>query len=230
MSTLEKKSYTVYIHRFPNNKVYIGITSQKPERRWRNGTGYNNKQDLMKRAIEKYGWNNIEHKILFAGLMKEEAEKIEKLLIAGYKSNNKNYGYNVESGGEISKELSEETKEKLRIANLGKKHSPETLKKMSESRKGKRKLTEEQIKKMRAGRKYQFDVWNKGKTIDTGKPVGQFTKEGKLVKKYINGREAILKTGISHIHSACLGKRKSAGGYIWKYMPPGQLVSEGQGD
>ena len=29
-------NYKVYIHIFPNNKVYIGITSQKPKRRWNN--------------------------------------------------------------------------------------------------------------------------------------------------------------------------------------------------
>ena len=32
--------YYVYKHTFPNNKVYIGITKQKPIRRWKNGTNY----------------------------------------------------------------------------------------------------------------------------------------------------------------------------------------------
>ena len=32
--------YKVYIHKFPNNKVYIGITLQKPEYRWRKGNKY----------------------------------------------------------------------------------------------------------------------------------------------------------------------------------------------
>lgn len=31
--------YSVYIHTLPNNKVYIGITSQKPKARWDNGRG-----------------------------------------------------------------------------------------------------------------------------------------------------------------------------------------------
>ena len=54
-------SYTVYKHTFPNNKVYIGITSQSVSRRWRNGEGYRNKQQLIYRAILKYGWDNIKH-------------------------------------------------------------------------------------------------------------------------------------------------------------------------
>ena len=37
---MENKKYCVYKHIFPNNKVYIGVTCQKPEYRWRNGKGY----------------------------------------------------------------------------------------------------------------------------------------------------------------------------------------------
>ena len=65
-------NYSVYIHLFPNNKVYIGITKQKPEHRWNNGKGYKN-NDYLANAILKYGWNNIEHKILYSNLTKEEA-------------------------------------------------------------------------------------------------------------------------------------------------------------
>ena len=35
------ENYTVYMHRFPNGKVYIGITKQTVEERWRNGVGIN---------------------------------------------------------------------------------------------------------------------------------------------------------------------------------------------
>ena len=35
------KKYTIYIHKNKiNGKVYIGQTSQKPEKRWDNGRGY----------------------------------------------------------------------------------------------------------------------------------------------------------------------------------------------
>ena len=55
-------SYSVYKHTFPNGKVYIGITSQKPEDRWSKGKGYQ-RQPLIYNAINKYGWDNIVHKI-----------------------------------------------------------------------------------------------------------------------------------------------------------------------
>lgn len=35
-----ENEYYVYKHTTPNNKVYIGITKQNPNRRWRNGHGY----------------------------------------------------------------------------------------------------------------------------------------------------------------------------------------------
>ena len=64
--------YCVYKHTFPNGKIYIGVTSINPLRRWENGFGYR-KQTVMFRAICKYGWDNIQHEILFDGLAKEEA-------------------------------------------------------------------------------------------------------------------------------------------------------------
>lgn len=48
------ENYKVYMHRFPNGKVYIGITCQKPEYRWNKGKHYR-KQSLIFNAIMKYG-------------------------------------------------------------------------------------------------------------------------------------------------------------------------------
>ena len=80
-------NYIVYKHTSPSNKVYIGITSQTPERRWRkDGKGYKT-HIYFWNAIKKYGWNNFKHEVLFSGLTKEEAEQKEIELIAYYKSN-----------------------------------------------------------------------------------------------------------------------------------------------
>ena len=90
--------YYIYKHTAPNGKVYIGITSKSPSQRWNNGKGY--AAQLFGKAVEKYGWENIRHEILFDSLTKEEAEVKEIELIAFYKSNQREYGYNVSSGGE----------------------------------------------------------------------------------------------------------------------------------
>ena len=139
--------YTVYKHTFPNQKVYIGITQTKPSKRWKNGKGY--QSQFVYNAIQKYGWDNIKHEVLFSGLTQEEAEQKERELIVQYQSANRNHGYNISLGGNhqgrVSEEtkqklknriISEETKEKLRQANLGKKQSKETIEKRIRSLKG----------------------------------------------------------------------------------------------
>lgn len=119
--------YSVYIHiNKLNNKVYIGITSQNPYKRWGNGKNYK-KTSYFRNAIDKYGWDNFIHKILYINLSKEEACKKEIDLIKEYKSNERKYGYNNSLGGEIGTlgshhKLSKETRKRMSIAKLGKKH------------------------------------------------------------------------------------------------------------
>ena len=74
----------VYVHYFPNGKMYFGITSQSPQARWgKDGAGYKN-QPIMWRAIQKYGWDNIQHIVLLENLpydtlLQEEKRLIEKI-------------------------------------------------------------------------------------------------------------------------------------------------------
>lgn len=92
------KCWTVYKHQnLVNGKIYIGITSQKPEDRWRNGAGYYNHKKFYA-AILKYGWDNFSHDILYVGLTEAEACQKEKELIKLY--NSKNNGYNLTDGGD----------------------------------------------------------------------------------------------------------------------------------
>lgn len=93
-----EKKYIVYKHTCPNKKVYIGVTCRNPSYRWNNGKGYIGQ--MFYNAILKYGWDNIKHEILFDSLTKEEAEAKEVELIAAYKSNQREHGYNISSGGE----------------------------------------------------------------------------------------------------------------------------------
>lgn len=95
------------MHIFPNKKKYIGITKQTPENRWLNGKGYTKcgkRNSPMANAIIKYGWENVEHKILCENLSFEEANAKEKELITKYKTNvcryGSAYGYNATDGGD----------------------------------------------------------------------------------------------------------------------------------
>lgn len=95
---MREENYIVYVHTLPNDKVYVGITKRKPNERWQKGNGYKNNKHFYN-AIQKYGWENIGHHILYADLTFEEACEREKELIALFQSNHPNYGYNIAKGG-----------------------------------------------------------------------------------------------------------------------------------
>lgn len=127
MEQVCKCEWCVYKHTTPSGKVYIGITSNTPERRWGHGCNYESNAHFWN-AIQKYTWENIQHEVLYTGLSKEEASEKEKSLIALYKSHDPAFGYNLTFGGE-SFEFPEHVKEKLRHPkNL----SDEQRKKLSE--------------------------------------------------------------------------------------------------
>jgi hypothetical protein len=127
MINKNNKKFCVYEHVFPNGKRYIGITSKSPKARWENGAGYDKeRQPVIYNAIQKYGWNNIEHNILFVDLTEEEAKIKEKELIKQYHTyiyDEKPMGYNMTLGGEGT--LGHKGSEKLTQINrqrlLGKK-------------------------------------------------------------------------------------------------------------
>lgn len=51
------------------------------------------------------------------------------------------------------------------------------------------------------------------------KPVIQLDKQGNEIARYESQKEAMECTGINgnHISCCCKGKRKTSGGYIWRY-------------
>ena len=195
-----ERKWTVYIHRSPSRKYYIGITSQQPEYRWKKGEGYKTNPYFYK-AINKYGWDNFEHIILKDNLTTKEAKELEIRLIAFFKSNNPEYGYNITAGGDGSYGMvkSEETREKIRKTLTGRKnqpHSEETKKKMSEAASG-----------------------HNNSRYKTSSVIYQFDLNGNLVKKHQGTGDAERETGIDRggIVRCCNGKYKQAGGYIWRY-------------
>ena len=58
-----------------------------------------------------------------------------------------------------------------------------------------------------------------GKKHHRSKPIIQYNKEGNFIKEWdcANDVERVLGISNKHIGSVCLGKRKSCGGYIWRY-------------
>lgn len=195
-----QNTFTLYMHIFPNGKVYIGITSRKTWERWSGGHGYSG-QPLMHNAITKYGWKNIRHIVLADGMTQEEAEAAEVETIKKFRSTNRRYGYNIANGG-----------------STGGKHTKETKAKMSASKSGEnnpffgRQLSEDHKKKIRETRKDRgIEPVNKQRVrcLETG-----------II--YESTAQATRETGIHNyaIRRVCYGERKTAGGYHWEYISP----------
>lgn len=111
-------TYSVYIHIVPNGKKYVGLTRNSPEFRWRNGTGYS--RSLFGNAVKKYGWENIRHGIFAEGLSFEEAEEMEKALIAQLHTLSTENGYNVTEGGNASNHImTKEERERMSRKKMG---------------------------------------------------------------------------------------------------------------
>ena len=128
--------YCVYTHiNKINSKRYIGITCQKLEKRWgKEGKKYIDSPKFWN-AIQKYGWDNFEHVILHKNLSKEQACALEIYYINLYKSNSKEHGYNITSGGDCPV-CTEETKAKISNAKIGHIVTDETKKKQSLAKMG----------------------------------------------------------------------------------------------
>lgn len=219
-------SYIVYEHLFPNGKKYVGITCQKPSRRWRGGKSY--QQNIrMTRAIKKYGWDNIKHTILADGLTEKEAEDMEIRLIKEWNLQNPSYGYNIAEGGNHSR-CSDETKKKIGAKTrlnrrtdeykrwigernsgsgnymYGKHHSEETKRKISEARKGHSSVNKGKFKGEHPSAKKVIAI-----SQETEEMVNQFTS-------IIEAADAVG-VSLSCIKAALAGRQHTSAGYVWKY-------------
>lgn len=133
---MEERTYSVYKHTSPSGKVYIGITKIKPKYRWGNGNRYKQSPHFYS-AIQKYGWENIKHEILFEHLSKGEACQKEKELIQSYNATDGRFGYNEKTGGQTGVVFNKGVREKIskKLSAYYKDH-PEEKERLSKERKG----------------------------------------------------------------------------------------------
>ena len=74
-----ENNYSVYQHVTPDNMYYFGQTNNI-KRRWSNN-GARYKGTALQPYIERYGWDNIQHIVLFENQTRENALWIENFLI-----------------------------------------------------------------------------------------------------------------------------------------------------
>ena len=239
--------YIVYKHTSPSGKVYIGITKQTANGRWKNGLGYKSSPHFWS-AIQKYGWDNFKHEVILDGLNREDACLQEKKLIAESKAMDREFGYNDKSGGETGSALSVESRKKISVAQ--KKFyadHPEARKAASIRAKGYRHTDEAKMKMSAAAKSRHYaltDDWkmkigqaNRSRImsddilreknaercrkngLSAARAVVQLSKDDKFIAKYESAHEAERKTGIrnGNIAKCCKGTAKTANGYKWRY-------------
>ena len=217
--------YIVYQHKNKiNGKVYVGITSQKPEQRWGSqGCNYKSSPHFYS-AIQKYGWDNFEHNILFTELTKEQACLKEQELIKEYNSMNREFGYNSTSGGDIFT-MNEETKQKISQAMIGNQNglghpcSEEKKEKISNAQKG-RKFTEEHKQKLsEAAKNRHVPCSEEKKQILKEKSHKKPVYCEELDKIFESVQECGRQLGIpaTNISKLCNGRGKTLKGYHLRY-------------
>lgn len=229
MLNQKENIYKVYKHTLPsdiskkdNDMVYIGITCQKPEYRWRNGEGYKQNAHFYN-AIQKYSWDNYTHDILFDNLTKEEAEQKEIELIAYYNSTNSKFGYNIQAGGNLCGEVFEkpvicvETKTIYKSATEAKRILGISNATISACCRGENKIA--------GGFHWMFAEEYSDDKVDELLKNTQSKKCKQVLcvdtgKIYNSITEASLDVGIStsSIGGCCSGEYIHAGGFRWMYL------------
>lgn len=227
----------IYVHiNKINGKAYVGQTVQTLQDRWGKGSTYSTCTHFY-RAIEKYGWDNFEHKVLECGLDLDKLDEREAYWIEYYDTINN--GYNIRLGGS-NQALTEEHKKKIQDSNAktcGVKVICLNTGEIYESINAAKRITgAEHIGDCCAGR-----IKSAGKDEDGNALIWRYLKnynseEEIIIQKqkrkatkvlcletniiYNTAKEAERLTGVdsTSIGRVCNNKRKTAGGFTWKWI------------
>ena len=200
-----------------NNKQYVGKTILTIEERWKQHKRDSEKLQLQKRplynAIQKYGIENFSISQLEeckdSLLNDREIYWINKL-------NTYHYGYNATKGGDGKILFNHEL-----IAKALKQHPyPSDIAKQFN-------CSSDTVRNI--AKEYNITVKTKGvKNVNAPKIVAQYDLFNKYIQSFnstveaaqwlVDNKKATNITCKSHIAECARGKRKTAYGYIWKYI------------
>ncbi len=204
-----------------NNKIYVGSTLKSFKIRFNAHVHLLRRNlhenSILQNAWNKYGENNFIFEIIESidNIEPNQLLVLEQKYINRYNSLNRNYGYNICLVGKsrIGTKWSEESK----LNRSGDKNpmygkgylrkgvlNPMYGKTLTQSHKNNMSKSLLGVKKPIIG-------------ILLSKPVIMLDKNNNILNTYLSCTEATNKTKILHISEVCNGKRKSAGGFIWKW-------------
>lgn len=184
-----KRDCIVYMHIAPGNHIYIGQTNQKFELRCgRLGEGYKGCTYFWN-VIQKYGWENVKHEVLYENLTRAEANAIETALIDTYKKMPEWNVCNIFPGGG---------------AHMGPRFNKDIKAEMSERMRGRIKINNGVSDKM-------IHPEELDKYIECGWKKGTYRKWNEEERKAISKRL----TGVKHPESRRINNAKAQKKFIW---------------
>jgi group I intron endonuclease len=196
--------YIYMIRNKINGKIYIGQTIRPIKKRLEE---HQTKARCVAihGAIEKYGWGNFEKD--WYECPDEDLNFDEELLVREMETVSPN-GYNLIEGGGSGGKRSEETKQRMRKARLGKTTSKETIQKQQ---------------KVKSGKNNPM-YGNTGEKHSRSKRIYQYDLDGNFINSFGSSREAaryVTGDGANNTHigerARDQDKRKTAYNFKWSY-------------
>ncbi len=206
---LDKRSGIYVITNLVNNKIYIGSTVKLYNRAYehlRTLKKGEHKNHHLQSSYNKYGEINFQFDLI-EYCDKEELLEREQIWIDFFKPD---YNIDIVAGSTLGiklKPLTEKRKKEISIFNI-KRWSSYTVEE--------RMLLNKKISKGRMGVKV-IPESAKNMNQHCNKPVLQFDKQGNFIKEWKSYRQSERETGAHHVSHVCNNKRKTSGGFIWKY-------------
>lgn len=219
--------FTIYlITNSVNDKKYVGQTTKSLEVRFKRHCW---KSEVRKNmpitsAISKYGKDKFTIRAVETVETLEEANAREVYWAQFFQSFSP-HGYNLKAGGRLHSTVSEETRQKLRIALTGKTPTEASRKKMSDAHKG---------QKLSESAKQKLSLFFKGKKPHANTVLGASLKNYKITLWNLNGKLVIVQNmkkyseannlSLCQIHKVIRGELRSYKGLVFqKYLTKEEL-------
>ena len=186
------------------DEIYIGSALNLQKRKWSHlhDLRYNKHHSpILQNSWNKYGEENFKFIVIEEINIKEDLIVREQFYIDNL---HPKFNCSKTAGSPLGVKHTLQSRLNMSKSHLGKKLTPESIKKRTEKLLGS-KRSEETKENMR----------NSAKKI----PVVQYDLDQNKIKEWISATEAskVLKITRAHITNCCTGNRKTCGGYIWKY-------------
>lgn len=219
---MEIKSGVYCIENTINNKKYIGSSINVYKRKNRHFSELKNnkhKNSKLQNSFNKHGFSCF---IFYVLELVEDVQLLiekEQLFINEEKPE---YNINLIANSSLGVIRSEETKEKIRQANLGLEHPEWRNKIKSEAQGGdnhwtkKKKFSNESKERMKNA---QLELYKQGYQHPNKKPILQYNLSLEYIKEWESSAEIERVLGFkrSSICQCVKGKIKTSCGFIWKY-------------